>query len=327
MSPIKKASTGTEYFNCTLQLEKTARRAVCFSPGKRKFMADVDKARSPVKITKHDLSKSDVIINNRTNITLMNDSDVGFCHDPLLAKDAFVTLKELEKLAPWQLLNTKASVALVNEVTTHQGKDGQTINKQEIVIRDSTGCCSFYLYGDDTDKLDAGKSYVLKNLRLRVVKGSVFLNTSKTEPFSFQIIDDLPNLVKVSSISSLTEQNMIGKISGVSSIKQSYGCMVCGKTGAVEGNVFSCTSCNIKCNVKAVVSRWGLTLLIVDVDNNEKHIMYFNNDNSHALAEALSFELSSEEIVASSLLNVENLDSVQICFDITSKEVKQVSKI
>jgi len=105
-------------------LENTARRAVSFSPGKRKLMADVDKARSPVKITKHDLSKQDVIISNKTNITLMNDSDVRFLHDPLLAEDAFVTIKELEKLALWQLLNTRASVASVNEVTRHQGKDG-----------------------------------------------------------------------------------------------------------------------------------------------------------------------------------------------------------
>jgi len=67
--------------------------------------------------------------------------------------------------------------------------------------------------------------------------------------------------------------------------------------------------------------------LISDIDSSEKHIMYFNNDNSHALAEALPFDLLSEKQVASSLLSNENFDSVKICFDITSKQVKQVSKI
>lgn len=328
VSPIKKASnTGTEYFNCTLQMENSARRAVCFSPGKRKLLAEVDKARSPVKITKHDISKGDVVINNRTNISLMDNTAVTFQHDPLLAKDAFVTIKELEKLAPWQLLNIKASVATVNGMTTHQGKDGQSLNKQEVIIRDSTGCCSFYLYGEDSGKLEVGKSYILKNLRLRVVKGSVFLNTSKAEPFLYQMMDNLKDLVEVPSINLLTEQTMIGKVSGVSTIKQSFGCMVCGKTGTVEDkDIFSCSNCNIKSNVKSVVMRWGLSLLISDVATNEKYVMYFNNDNTHALADALSFDLSSQEEVASSLLR-EYLDPVKLLFDITTKEVKQLSKI
>ena len=178
--------------------------------------------------------------------SLLNANDADFSYDPSLAKDALVTLKELEKLGPWQLLNTRASVATVNECSTHCQKDGVSLERQGVIIRDSTSCCTLCLYTNDVKQLEEGKSYIFKNLRLRQVKSSVFLNTCTAKPFEYRLIEDIGNLVDVPNLASLVEENLTGKVCGVSSIKQFYCCSVCGKKGELEENIVRCLNCDIR---------------------------------------------------------------------------------
>ena len=83
------------------------------------------------------------------------------------------------------------------------------------------------------NKLIEGKSYFLQNLRLRIVKNKMFLNTTKTEEFKFEEIQRLTNLTPPTLVAHITEMSMIAKIIGVHAISTYVACGICGKKGEV----------------------------------------------------------------------------------------------
>ena len=168
----------------TLQNQKGSKRAVCFSAGKRKLMSEFEEAKSPVKFSRiNENTKGDIILNNQSKITPCDASKIPFKHNPKLSKDSIVTLKDMEHLTPWQLVSTKVCVSERDEVIQHHGVDG-VIEKQSLVINDTTGCRTLILYGNDVSTLEVGETYLLKNLRLRIVNGKVLFSIArKTKSF------------------------------------------------------------------------------------------------------------------------------------------------
>ena len=176
---------GGEYFNCTIQTADEARQAVCFTPTKRKILHEFETAKSPVKLSRYNNSRGNVVIGPNSTVTPINADDVNFDYNANLACDTVVNLGEMEHLAPWQLVSVRVFVSLVEESFNHKCFDGSLISKQKVIIKDRTACRVLFLYGEDVDKLNQGISYKLKNLRLRMVKGKTFLNTTKNQPFEF----------------------------------------------------------------------------------------------------------------------------------------------
>ena len=125
MSPLKSGSvTGVPYFDCMLQLEESAKRAVCFSAGERKQLDQASQSKTPIKIAKFNLSKGSVMINDRTQVKLTNPADLSFQFNQSLAKDAFVSLEDLVFLASGQLVNVRAQVKEIETKVLHQAKAG-----------------------------------------------------------------------------------------------------------------------------------------------------------------------------------------------------------
>jgi len=183
VSPMKKGVvTGVPYFNCMLQMEKNARKTVCFSPNKRRTMGQASESEVPVKITKFNINKGDVMLNDRSQIKLANPSEVSFQFNKHLASEATVTLIELVKFVSGQLINTKAHVSEVYQVRPHRIKDG-SVDSQEVLLTDTTTSIKLKLFGEDVGMLQQGKSYILKNLRLHIVKTCCYLNTTLSEKF------------------------------------------------------------------------------------------------------------------------------------------------
>lgn len=228
-------------------------------------------------------------------------------------------------MANWELINSKISVAKINDASVHQTREG-TVSKQQVIIRDATSTCSLCLYGDDVDKLEIGKTYFLKNLRLRIVKNNAFLNTTRAEVFSANEVEPFTKLADVPPEEMITDVTMNGKITGVSSVSQKYQCSVCSKEIAViENNFGKCESCSIRFLLSSISYRWSLVLAIQDVCTNDVHALYFDNDQSHSLAKIVGFPLDKEDEVASTLFN--QIEPCKITFNITNKTVIHVEKI
>ena len=284
-----------------LQEQGGAKKALCFSPQKRSRLSDAMLARSPVSLSKFNLSKGQIFINNKTTITVKDQHSVPFEHNPKLAKDAIVTLKELQGLTSGQIVNIKASVMDIGEVITHQGKDGP-INKQEVILRDSTNCRKLTLYGEDVDHLVAGESYLLRNLRLHIVKSACFLNTTLSAKFNCKKIKQIENLVDGASCQ--TDVQSIARIVGVKSIYKSTICPACNKRCVEDGGNTKCENCKCMISADCCKSAWFLSIMVKDLATDEVLVLSLKNDQVYDLVQVLGLNLSNDDELVKDILAI-----------------------
>ena len=127
-TPVKKETSGTDYFNFVVQTEMSAKRAVCFSPTRRNRIIDLQVSKSPVKISNARQSQSpDIMINYNTRIKAAKD--VPFVHDPKMGGSAFVKLIDIQKVATGQLINVIAGVHEISSITTFSTTSGEGLEK------------------------------------------------------------------------------------------------------------------------------------------------------------------------------------------------------
>ena len=313
---------GTPYFNCVLQSQNTAKKAVCFTPSKRKQLSDSQLNKSPVKMAKLQMSPGDYVITEKTQIKAMDPDQVGFKFNSKLSVDTVVNLLEMETLASGQIINANVEVAKIDEPVIHQSMNGP-IDKQNVIIRDNHRCRKLILYGQDVGKLVVGKFYQLSNLRLHVVNNNIYLNTTKSEPFVFKEIQPIENLVSLPEESILSEVTIKAKIVGINSIKCFYLCPVCNKKCDIKATTLNCRACKLTTLVSAGTKLWSLSASLITA-NRELHTLYFPNDFVHRLSEIIGCQLNDEDWVVKELLEYPR--KLMITFDMTNKHVGRVEK-
>ena len=79
-----------------------------FQQNKRQRLADAETSKSSIKLQQHNVSRGKVWINPPTKITFAEKDDVDFEHNPSMAKDSIVELKDLSHLATGQIISTRA---------------------------------------------------------------------------------------------------------------------------------------------------------------------------------------------------------------------------
>lgn len=326
VSPVKKGSiTGAQYFNCTLQMKEQSKKAVCFSPAKQKRYNELETSKSPVKLSKYNLKKGEVMISNTTFMKPLDPDKVDFKHNMNIAKEAVVMLGDLEQLANGQLVNVKVKVIDVSDPGNHHGFKG-VVQKQELLIADSTGCRKLHLYEDYVGKLQGGKSYLMKNLRLHIVKTNHYLNTALNEEFEFQVVDDIKNVAKLpSDLSTMTVVDIVGKIVALSSLKKLYICLCGKKVSFPDDGLVKCDACHKTMLAKSCAINWSLALMISDISTDMSYPVYFSNDHVRSLASLLQFELEEENEIAKTILMINT--PLKVSFDIITNYVKTVAKV
>ena len=264
-------------------------------------MYEYEKAKSPVKISKIGISKGKAVIGPNSTITPVCADSMKFNHNAKLAKHSLVNLGELETLASWQLVDVKVCVTDVTDVEDHRCFNGNIIAKQKVFIKDETAVRPLFLYGEDINKVNVNQSYIMKNLRLRIVNGKTFLNTTKNDRFEVEKIDSIENLTEADT-TGITSSAMIGRISGVNVINQAFFCQMCSKKGDIEENAFNCVHCGIKVLKSSCTRKWTLKLLVTDVGTNKFHILKFDNNLAEKLSTILNFEMNDEKELANFFL-------------------------
>ena len=144
----------------------------------------LQKAKSPVKVSNYMKSKGkDIIFNQYTKITPVDDTD--FQHSSkLLVTGIANTIVSLNEVAPEQLVSIEAEIAEVSGVksvkTQHQG----TLRKQEVLTRDTTSSIKVVLWEDNVNQLQKNKTYLLKNLEVKLTNKEKYLNNLKDDEFT-----------------------------------------------------------------------------------------------------------------------------------------------
>ena len=318
---MKQAPTGSTYFNCVLQGQHAARKAVCFSPRKHKLINNVSESCSPVKILKMKINNNDSIINDSTQISLVPKA--SFEVDKRFKSDAIIKLGDLICLAPGQIVSVRCHVRKVYSETSHKTRNGD-VGKQDVIVSDSTNSVKLILYGNDVSTLTEGKSYLIKNVRFNRFKDTVYLNTTMACEFSYEEIDKIDHM---NDSSASTEATILCKIVGVASVNLYTCCINCNKKMQPndEEEVLpflkcgECNSCMLKSSCNVILN---LSIVVSDVAQNDNVTIFFANDEAYQLKSIIGFTCSSENELVKSLLSFANI--FQVTFDITSKKVVSV---
>ncbi len=119
-------------------------------------------------------------------------------------------------------------------------------------MRDSTTSTKLILWEDYVNSLEVNKTYLLKNLRVKITKNERYLNTAKTEKFTFMeatpFADPLVEIDEDLSVITTTTWNV--RILGIQQISKQHSCSSCGKTvnESPNGILGECTSTLCKMN-------------------------------------------------------------------------------
>ena len=298
VKPVKKAtSSNRKYFNCTIQGEEKLTRAVCFSPEKHSQLKTLQETKSPVKIENFGHSSNDengdMLIHKYTKITPIDATKIIFSYSDGLTATGVVPISSIVNLAVEQLVSVKAQVAHLSGVKIVQTQHQGTLKKQEVIIRDTTGCIKFTLWGDNVDTLELNNTYLLKNLRVKSFNNRKFLNTAKGEEF----VHDEPTPFEQQCVSiddeitDFPEKTISTNILGIHQVTRSLSCVSCNKKvvpNPDDDSVGECESktCHLKqltetCNIK-----WTLRILVESsTERNRKlHLTLFNQHVTELLA-------------------------------------------
>lgn len=140
-------------------------------------------SKSPIKLKNYAINKGTIFLIDNVNVSMVDQAIVDFKHNPKLAKDVIVPLRELPGLASGQFVKIKAYVLKISEANDHYVPQGRTIKRKEVTVADNLTSLNLTLYGDDTEKLTSGKTYVMSNVRLNIAKNRCFLNSRISKEF------------------------------------------------------------------------------------------------------------------------------------------------
>ena len=173
------------------------------------------------------------MINKYTKITPLPIDEIDFPRTEICNKDGLIPkISSLQKVAGEQIVSLKAKVAARSGIkylnTLHHGK----LRKQEAILRDTTSSTNVILWEDYVGSLEVRKTYLLRNLHVKVTKTDRYVNTAKTEKFTYTETQPFTHcLVDVAEdLSMITSKNWTGWILGIKQVFKQHSCRSCGKT-------------------------------------------------------------------------------------------------
>ena len=187
VSPVRKVDKNEKrYFNVILQTKDESIKAVCFAPEKQSEMKTLEKVESPVKIQNFQKPDKDILLNKFTKIKPIEKSEIDFIRAEICNSEGLIpNLSSLQNVAGEQVISVKGEIAQLSGVkyvnTLHHGK----LKRQEVVVRDTTSSTKLTLWEENVDCLELNKTYLLKNVRMKATKTDRYLNTTKSEKFTF----------------------------------------------------------------------------------------------------------------------------------------------
>ncbi|XP_028405259.1 uncharacterized protein LOC114527766 [Dendronephthya gigantea] len=169
-------------------------------------------------------------------------------------------------------------------------KQPEKLRKQELIIRDNTGSIELVLWNEYVDLLEAHKTYILTNLRL---KESKHFNTAKSEKFSYEETTAfIQPLVEIEEdVKQLTTSSAFAKIIGFQSATRNLLCASCNKkvTQKAGSKVGSCEGCKLMQKISACKCNWNVRILFETSELKKTRLTIFNN---HCLQKLLNLEMS-----------------------------------
>ena len=305
------------------QTENGAKKALCFySNNKRPRIQEAQSTKSPVKIGRFNTSRGKIFMNREATVMLLDPNDASFEYNSSLAETAIVEIVELPRLAPGQLVNIRGQITKVGDVTSHLTFNNERIDKQEVLARDKTSNVKITLYGEDCNMVEEGNCYVMKNLRLKLVKNCVLLNSTKSNKFNASLTEPIIGLAE--SEEPVGETTIVAVICGVNNIKSYSVCPTCLKKNLKLDEDAKCQKCGCQFNPQHCATTFSLALSVKEVSSGEIFNLAFSNDRFQDLVREIDYKFVKldEKDFVKQLFNI--TEPFTISFSVGSNTVKDI---
>ena len=176
VTPVMSAGK-VKYTTCQLQTSSNALvKAICFSPPKHGPLRSAMEKKSPVKIQHYDYNEKfcNVVIKNKSSLNILKEK-LPFALKESMENEV-ITIDSLSSKVPEQLVTIKATVNDVSGVKTIKTPN-KTLKKSSGTLVDPTGSIAVVFWEEWACCVEAKKTYIFKNLRVKCNNYTIFYFT------------------------------------------------------------------------------------------------------------------------------------------------------
>ena len=155
-----------------------------WSPGKRRDFMDIQNKKKAIRLRKIKSFGENISFDQHSfyeetiNKTIEPDMET-------INESTVRPIEGLDKVPPEQIISAKAKVIDVYNIESVAGKNGSSINKQDLVIADQKSKIKMVLWGDQCRYgVKRDKTYIFKKFRLKRKNGETYLTTPKNSTLS-----------------------------------------------------------------------------------------------------------------------------------------------
>ena len=234
-----------------LQTEQEIYRGVSYNPDVRQILVDAEKQKSPLKLKNikrkvnfFDRSKLDIEINNRTNITNMENDVLFFKYQKLDQDDQVIDIaKILREKREHDIVSVVGHISIENRPVTKTTlkHSGETIEKKEVAINDKSGLIKMTLWEDNIAMVPKSAVYKIEKAKVREwPKGVLVLNTTPSTLISPSDANISPSK---STLPDLVSKTIQFPSDSVHTIQVQRVCPSCHEQSETNSKLFKCPSC------------------------------------------------------------------------------------
>lgn len=229
-----------KYFDFKIQISPTKTvKAVCYSPQKRTQLANALLTKSPVKIDQiKRKSSGDYVIRKKTKIAGLDSAALEFQYDEVLGNN-LKTFKDASAATIYDTVDLKVKILSKSDKKQPVVINSNTKYTCDCFVADKTGTIKIALWEEIIDKIQNGKSYHFKNLKVRMFNDEKFLNTNEATT-----ADEIPEISNIDMKTPEIQENLLtGQILGVDIKKMS--CCIAEESAKESSEVITCTNCKM----------------------------------------------------------------------------------
>lgn len=261
----------------------------------------------------------EIVVGTKCNLI---KSPKKFCFDQVqLPLIATITISSLCDIPVAQRVNIVGKVLRVKPVEQVRPYSGSALQKEDVIVADSTGSCRCVAWESNIGRLEAQHSYSLKNLIVRSFKGDKFLSLSDSS--SIEDVGDIGETHTDHDIDS-DERGKIddvttvnGEISEVQSCDEYKVCRKCNAKVTETSKIIGECS-NLKCGSTTKLTRCAdrkvVRMVLEDKSGIEYAVTAFDDIVTKIIDNASDGNTTKERLLCAPLMT----------FTITNKIISSV---
>lgn len=292
-------NSNTTFFDCQIQTEEKSKvRAVCYSPEKRIKLQQAYKNKSPIKICGVKASVNKRFLSGLDEYTILKkakitpSSPLKFEYNEAFSSN-LCTVKAALSKDLYEVVDLKVKVIKKQETKQFIVKNEKTCCKSDFLVADQNESIKLVLWENLIDEIHTGKSYHIKNVKVRIFDDEKFLNSNESTEYT-----EIENVEGINLDAPQIKENLlIGQCVAVQ-LNSTSCCLVCNKSfnlPTAGQEVVTCSSCNNDMLVEMLKAK---LVGQVTIKTNDHKLMKFTcfNDGLQSLLNVCGSKMQVDNV-------------------------------